>query len=299
METPNVAPVDRVAALLNGQPDPGPRKARREQAAPARAAVPAPAEPEAEPRAGADASPVEPGPDDAGQAEPEQAASEPDSEAAEAVAPVTIDDLADQLGLTRKELNSVTVQVGADTMTLGELKAKLPELAKLAGDRVKWETERDDWGLQRVDAQRRLEALISEIPREAVSPGLMQRLEAQYQETRQKEAALLVSARPEWGDPTHVAKQRERLGALAGKYGITRAELNAIVDHRQLLILDDFAKLQERLETAMGGAARRPIEGTPLHPTQTRAVDTSSNGTRRSPRLDRVGAVSKLLNARR
>src|SRR5262245_52258654 len=56
---------------------------------------------------------------------------------------VTLDDLARHAGLTAQELNKLPVRVGPDSMTFGELKAKLPDLAKLEQSRAEFEERRD------------------------------------------------------------------------------------------------------------------------------------------------------------
>jgi hypothetical protein len=221
---------------------------------------------------------------------------------AESDDPVTLDDVADAIGLSRRELNQVSVEVDGKAMTLGELKAKLPQLAKLEADRVAFTSERDRWGLERVDAQRRLESLIDALPREAMSREMVDRLERDYVARRDRESSLLIAAKPEWGEETYRAKARDRLAALVKPYGIERHELASVLDHRQVLILTAFADLKDRLDQAdafaKGARDIRPGAGGKVPAGQAGANTRSLTSIqKRLSRGDQLRAVEGILKA--
>ena len=69
-----------------------------------------------------------------------------------------------------------------------------------------------------------------------------QRQQNELAQRGQKELQQLVEMRPTWRDPAVFTKDRDQFTAYAKNYGFTDAELNSIVDHRFLLILDEAAR---------------------------------------------------------
>lgn len=170
--------------------------------------------------------------------------------------PGTLDDVAKKLGLTKAELNAVEVAVGHERMTLGELKAKLPELAKLDKSRAEYEEGKGEWELQRIDSLRRISAIVERFPPGAVPAQVLSAIEADHAHNRARESALLTTARKEWADPVFAANERQRMIALANRYGITAGEVSSIMDHRQVLLLQDYAALQAKFDTLKAQAKR-------------------------------------------
>jgi len=160
------------------------------------------------------------------------------------------------LGVSREVLNTMRLQVGDKTMTLGELKAKLPALAKLDASVAEFDERRGRQELEAIDTHRRILALARAFPPGSVPPQLVRQIEAEAEETRTRESGLLHAARPQWSDQTYATAQRQQMGALAKRYGFTTAELASIVDHRQVLLLQDFAALQKKFDDARASSRR-------------------------------------------
>lgn len=196
----------------------------------------------------------------------------------------TADDAAKALGLSRKEFNALTVQVGADSMTIGELKDKLPELAKLDRSRAELDDERGTWELERIASYRNLSAIIDALPKNAYTAGLLRQLEAQHENTRTRELEALHFARPRWADPNYSTEARAKIHAIAKEYGFTRAEVDGLMDHRQVLLAQDFAELRERVR-ASRESARKLAEGGVDRPSgqkgAARADGLAGNGAQR------------------
>lgn len=212
--------------------------------------------------------------------------------------PSTIDDVAKKLGLSRKELNAVEVEVNGDKMTLGELKAKLPELVKLDSVRAEWEESRDKQGLEVLDARRRVYALVEAFPPGSIPPALMGRIEADHQETLKREAAMLHSARPEWADPTFREASLKGMAEVASKYGITLGDLRSVSDHRQLLLLQDFAKLQSKVDKARADARRQSLGGDAPMGREGAAVAPNNQRSRVRSNSQKAQEVARMLRSR-
>jgi hypothetical protein len=203
--------------------------------------------------------------------------------------PLTLDAVAERLELTKAELNQALVRVGPDTMTLGELKAKLPELAKLDETRAQFDERVGTWELQKVDAERQILAVIDSFPPGSVPPAVFAAVEARHNQERQRQAGLLVSARPSWGDPKFVETQRGAINKIMSKYGLSAAELATVVDHRFVLAMQDFAALSDRLEKLKESGQRR--EGSGGKPPSNKPP--AANG-QRAPQTRRAETAAKV-----
>jgi hypothetical protein len=194
----------------------------------------------------------------------------------------TLDDLAAHAGLSTADLNKLPVKLGAGvTLTLGEMKGRWSELVKLDETRAEFEDRKQQQELDAIDAHRRIRAIVDAFPAGSVPPQVMARINAQHNESMAREADLLHKARPEWRDAKYAAAQRDSMYALGKKYGFSQAELASIPDHRQVLLLQDFARALARQDAAKA-AARRVEPGTDKRPgaeTQRAAIDTTRRGT--------------------
>ena len=170
--------------------------------------------------------------------------------------PASLDDVAKRLGMTRQELNSIPVQIGAESMTLGELKAKLPELVKLDQSREELDDERGTWELERIGSYRNLQAIIDQLPKNPQTVGMLRQLDAQHERNRERELENLHFARPRWADPTYATGARAKMTAVAKEYGFTAVEVGSVMDHRQVLLLQDYAELREKVKASRDSARK-------------------------------------------
>jgi len=210
----------------------------------------------------------------------------------------SIDDVGKAAGLTKGQLNQIEVRVGPDVMTLGEMKAKLPELARLGSDRLEFEQRKELTELEQIDGHRRIMAIVDAFPQGSLPPELLRRVEAQHQETRSREADLLLKARPQWRDPKYSAAERAEMVKLAQRYGFTTAEMAAIMDHRQILLLQDYAHTLARIDAAKAAARRvEPGSDKQLKPETSRTAADSRNQRRgESKRAFTAQRVANLIS---
>jgi hypothetical protein len=195
---------------------------------------------------------------------------------------LTADDAAKRLGLTRQEFNALQVQVGSESMTLGELKAKLPEVLKLDSGRAELDDARGTWELERIASYRNLSAIIDALPKNAFTAGLLRQLESQHETNRTRELESLHFARPRWSDPNYATAARGKILAVAKEYGFSRTEVEGLMDHRQVLLVQDFADLRERVRSSRD-QARKLSEGGAERPSGQKgaasAAASSGNGS--------------------
>jgi hypothetical protein len=167
-----------------------------------------------------------------------------------------LDDAAKRLGMTRQEFNAIPVQVGGASLTLGELKAKLPELLKLDARAAELDDARGGWELERVASYRNIHAILDALPRGAVNPQVLHTLQRQHEETRTHELEALHFARPKWADATYSTGAREAIATMAKDYGFSRAEINGLMDHRMVLLAQDYAELRAKVKESRDSARK-------------------------------------------
>jgi hypothetical protein len=83
----------------------------------------------------------------------------------------------------------------------------------------------------------------------------------QFQERRLKEAEALGKAIPVFKDPVKGKAAWDAMVSGAAEYGYTPADLEAVVDHRQLVVLREalaYRRLKAKAPQAAAEAARRP-----------------------------------------
>ena len=281
----------RAAALIAGQDDPAPQ-----------------GDDDAAGDAAHDTPPLRgPARDDEPPDEPEQPAEgdeegEADDGDGGDAPPASLDDVAKRLGMTRQEFNAIPVQVGGDTLTLGELKAKLPELARLDKDREALDDERGNWELERVASYRNINAIVDQLPRGAITQGVLRQLEQQHENTRNRELENLHFARPRWADPTYSEGARQKILAVAKSYGFSRVEIEGLMDHRFILWAQDDAELREKVKQSRD-AARKVNEPSLSRANGQGAARGATDATYTRPRpkqsqAERIAAVGALMRRR-
>lgn len=204
----------------------------------------------------------------------------------------TIEEVGKALRLNPTELNKVVLTVDGERVTLGQLKAGWSKVAKFDQERAEFEERVTTTELEQIDAHRRIMSIIDAFPANALPPAVLQRVNQQYEQNQRTEAALLTRARPGWGDPKYVERERSAMLDLAKRYGFTPAEVGSILDHRQILLLQDFAHALARIDAAKGAARKLdPVGDKPLQREAARAANSGKGAP--------VGITKKSQLARR
>lgn len=220
-----------------------------------------------------------------------------DEQAADDAPVKTIDDAAKQLGLSRKEFNELEVNVRGETMTIGDLKSRMHEVLTLDKARDELDDERGKWELERIASYRNLNAIVDALPRNAQTQGLLKQLEQQHESTRARELENLHFARPKWADTAYATAARQKITALAREYGFSVAEVNGLMDHRQVLLVQDYAELRDKVK-ASREAARKVHEPTGERPSGQGAAARGAAGHSANGSGRRIKESQSTLAAR-
>jgi hypothetical protein len=125
----------------------------------------------------------------------------------------------------------------------------------------------------------------------------------QYNERRQREAEALVKVMPVFKDPVKGKAAWDAMVTGAAEYGYTPEEMNAVVDHRQLVVLREalaYRRIKAKAPQAQAEAARRPPtrEGrrAPADQQQTRQRQVLTEQLNRPGNFDAGVELLKNLN---
>lgn len=204
----------------------------------------------------------------------------------------SLEDVARALKLKPEEFNKLEVSIRGQRVTLGDLKAGYHKVLQFEQKSAEFEERATATELEQIDAHRQLMAIIDSFPAGSLPPAVLHRVSQQRAQNQREQAALLTKARPSWGDPKYVEAERGPMMALGKKYGFSAAELGAVSDHRQILLLQDFAHALARIDAAKGAARRvDPVGNKPLSQEGPRAAV--------SGRAAQAGTTNKSQLARR
>ncbi len=187
------------------------------------------------------------------------AADTPSEVEAEAAAPAkpklgdvtTVAELAEQLGTTQKKLyDSLEITAtNGETMTLGALKDKVQDQETSVREVVQRETALHERESAVLRDQQLITAMSSDLVGK-VSPELVERYQAQQQQSQAREAQQLRAAMPELADKAAFDTFRGEVVETLSGYGFRPSEMN-ITDHRMLVILKDLQRTKAQLKKLM------------------------------------------------
>lgn len=192
--------------------------------------------------------------------QPEQQAGESAPEAGggdtdEGLGTLAMDGLAERAGLTLEELFNVELPLGdeREPVTLGALKDKFTEMARVDDSRTLLDEQRTDFENQMIRSRQELRSIVQMLGPN-VPPQLMQAAEASFRQNLDSERDALRAAKPEWKDPeTFRAAQDEMLETIT-PYGYSRQDLDFVMDHRLVKLVYDYGQLQKRFKAAQATA---------------------------------------------
>ena len=196
---------------------------------------------------------------------PEAQETEPPPATPEPAEKLGIKAVAERLGIDPGELyNALTVNLGDEELTVGQLKDRVKPLKELEADRAALLQQRGELEADRMAARREIAALQSG-DRAAYERGRSEYL------SREREAML--RAIPEWADPAIVTADRKRIGDLVKEFGFPEGVLDLVEDHRLFKLLkgyerdraelQQFRKAKAEAEKPKPKVAARPVQASP------------------------------------
>lgn len=220
----------------------------------------------------------------------------------EAETPLDIGAIAERLGVDPAKLYDARIPLadGAEPVTLGQLKDAYRDAQALEAARSEVTKARGEWQADQLRQQRELDEILSAIRQDAIDPQLAQAVQKVNRERLSREAEALFRTVPEWTDQkTRDADLVQMVDTLT-PYGITRADLDAVTDHRVLRAFRRLAHLERAVKVTTAPktppkSAQAPKKAAQPTPGQEfgRLKAAVTQG-----RVSRVEAVNRILGVK-
>ncbi len=166
--------------------------------------------------------------------------------------PASLQDAAEQLGMSAKELYDLEIGLGdGSKVTLGAMKDAYADLGETRRETVRREVSLDEREGAIRDAETQLSELW-ELAGDGLSPATKGQIGAALKARR--EAAMvragdaLARSMPEIRDEAFAGKFEQYLLKAGQRYGFHPAELVGMADHRVFLVMADLMKAQARID---------------------------------------------------
>lgn len=227
-----------------------------------------------------------------------EANSEKPGESQDGGKPKTINDLAKQLGVDVKELYSLEFKMAetGESRTLGQLKDIAAETDSFEVKRLEFEESKTKRETEFVRAQAELSELINMLPKNAVTPQLLEVLGKKRAQVVERESRLTLTAIPEWNDSDTEQTERKSMREHLSAYGFGESYLDSVSDHKTLKYIRDNMQRQQRIERVLSQVKQVTKPG---HKPSAKSSTPTGRKTpsRRGPRnqTQQVQAVAKLL----
>jgi hypothetical protein len=190
------------------------------------------------------------------EAEPEETEKELGEETRDQEAPKTLETLAETLGLELADLYDVTLNLdtgdgSSQPITLGELKDRVSSTESLSVDRLTFEEDKAAAEKELRQHRQDLADVIASLPRSALTPALVEKIQAQRAKSADRERALTKAVIREWSDEKVEARDRELMRDYLADFGHPSDYLETLVDHRSLAMVRDAALRKQRVDQAL------------------------------------------------
>lgn len=173
---------------------------------------------------------------------------------------ISLQDIADQLEVDAAELYEIEINLGAEegAISLGELKDEYQMLLPLKERLLNVDEQEIQSRNDRMQQHRDLEAIVSLLPDQAITPQFIEAARSQLQRSAQVETQKLLTAQPEWAHAAVYQAARQDMTGQLQEYGLSETDLDGIQDHRFILMLNDFAALKKKYSEASRVAKKVP-----------------------------------------
>jgi hypothetical protein len=175
----------------------------------------------------------------------------------------SLEHAAKRLGMKPEDVYKILVPMkdGAPPIALGELKDRVGELVDLDARELEFETRRVRNEGETLRSQQELRDLMAMIPRDKITPELLQRVRSSHEATRNREVALTLEHIPSWTDERSRTADLTKMVTMLSDYGLPESFITTVVDHRALKFIRDSMIIRERIMKALKDVKIPPRKG--------------------------------------
>lgn len=189
-------------------------------------------------------------------------------------------------------LEAVNGEKVGKTLTLGQLKDSQAKQSDLETRSAVFEEAKAKAENELLRARQQLQEIVAQLPKGAIKPELIARMNAETEAYRRAESERLAEAIPDWDDGGKREADRAVILEHMGEYGYGPQAFDGIIDHRMVKYVRDNALRWRRMNEALAkvtevkpkppasaskpaatkpkGEARKPASGLNLSPAQLR-----------------------------
>ncbi len=168
--------------------------------------------------------------------------------------PDSVEAVLKRLGLKDpKEFYAIKVPMpnGAEPLPIGELKDRIGELVDLETREMQFEQRRMRTEGETLRAQAEMRELMALIPRDKITPELVNKIRQRHEATQKKERELTLETIPDWQNETRRTEDISGMIEMLGDYGFDESFITTVVDHRALKFIRDAYLTQKRIKAAL------------------------------------------------
>lgn len=175
----------------------------------------------------------------------------------------SIERLIKRNGLTPEQAYAIKIPMpnGQEAVTIGELKDRFAEFADLEQRELQFDTRRVKQEGEILRAQNEVRSLLTLLPKEAVTPAIINKLRQQHDAVQTRERAATLEVIPEWSDNTRMLDDKKGMNALLADYGFDETFLESIVDHRAIKFVRDMYLRDKRIKAALAKVETQKPKG--------------------------------------
>lgn len=225
---------------------------------------------------------------------------EPEGEQVATAETRELEKLGERLGLSEEDLWKLEVRLSDDLgkRTLGDLKDSFQTGEILTRKREQFLADRADYDAGKIAWEREMAALLSAIPREALTPETIQRAQAHLRETESRNEEAILRSIPEWADAETRKTERKGIQELLGRFGISVAEVSSLNDYRLLQAHRRFLQLEKAESKRQAEAKKAVPKG--IKPSNARPSAAQDHGRLKAAvttgRKTSLDAVSEIIS---
>lgn len=222
----------------------------------------------------------------------------------EVSAPRTLKELSEKLGVADEDLYNVELTTGdGEAVTLGELKDAWQDREAAERETAeKFDAIDERETALSADAHRlgmMVQDLVDVVGPERVGP-LLEKQNEQYMRTRERERGMLMHVLPELRDAAKLDQFRDDLAETMGEYGVSRADIDRLMDHRLVWFARDAMRAMRKLRQLKAAPKPAPAPKPRIRNPQGSSGGRGGRGSliakaRSGSEADKVRGISALL----
>lgn len=175
----------------------------------------------------------------------------------------SLDKVAKRLKMKPEDVYAIKVPMpnGAEPMTLGDLKDRVGELVDLDARELEFTQRRVKSEGEVLRAQQELRGLMALIPKQHLSPELVDKVRKNHLATQARERELTLEHIPAWQNEETRTKEIEDITKMFSDYGFDEGFITTIVDHRAMKFARDTMLMRKRIAKALAEVKIPPRKG--------------------------------------